>query len=500
MKKGTFLKSAAATVALTVAISAGINYMDYKSIPYTGADLANNPTYVAELKSIEEEKNIEFANTELLDAINESLGYRLTTTNIKDVTELTINKPLSNNDFSDLKYFTNLKELKIYMNTVDLADLKYNQKLESLVLSRTRLTNSNLLPNSIKRIYFFDSILEDHLLYLPYNTESAYVYQMGFTNIKPKNPERLMMLTVDSNVANLDLGFLRDCKNLLKLSILTCPNITSPEVLTELDKHCEVVLDDYATIWLNYDIYNGIKNLSETNKEDIRTETAALDAIAQMLVPNKDIPDNEKIKAISDYIVKTLKYNEGLAEDPTSNPEAAEILNNRPIKYALSSTDGYDEVCINYACLFQALANRVGLNSKQLMASGHTWNQVGDKHIDLTSLDAASFIIGEDDTKYTMEDLLKMEYDIPDYAYFVSDDRIAKDPFYEEEYHSEEVKNVDYNIGYVSKEAKSLIEKILFYFKNGLISAATVCAFLIVINIIEEIKKEKEDEEKEYTL
>ena len=500
MKKGTFLKSAAATVALTVAISAGINYIDYKSIPYTGADLANNPTYVAELKSIEEETNIEFANTELLDAINESLGYRLTTTNIKDVTELTINKPLTNNDFSDLKYFTNLKELKIYMNTVDLADLQYNQKLESLILSRTNITNTNLLPNSIKSVYFFDSILEDHLLYLPYNTESAYIYQMGFTNIKPKNPKRLMFLTVDSNVASLDLSILRKCKNLLKLSILKCPNITSPEVLTELNKHCEVVLDDYAPIWLNYDIYNGIKNLSETNKEDIRTETAALDALAQILVPNKNISYSEKIEAISNYIVKVLKYNEQIAEDPTSNPDVAELLNDHPIKYALSSNDSYDEVCINYACFFQALANRIGLNSKQLMASEHTWNQVGEKHIDLTSLDGASFIIGKDDTKYSMEDLLKMEYEIPDYAYYVSEDRIAKDPFYKEDYHPEEVKNVDNNIGYVSKEAKSLIEKILFYFRNGLISAVTVCAFLIVIKLIEDIKKELEEEEKEYTL
>jgi len=501
MKKGTFLKSTAATIVLTVALSAGINYIDYKSIPYTGADITNNRAYVTELRSIEEETNIEFANTELLDAINESLGYKLTTTNIKNVTELTINKPLTNQDFSDLKYFTNLKELKIYMNNIDLADLQYNQQLESLILSRTEVTHTNLLPNNIKSIYFFDTIIKDHLLYLPYNTESAYAYQTAFTNIKVKNPKRLMFLTVDSNVASLDLSFLTECKNLLKVSLLKCPNITNPEVLTKLDKKCEVALDDYATIWLNYDIYQGIKNIATTNKEEIRTETAALDTIAQMLVPNKNISDMEKIKAISNYIVETLKYSKVLAENPESSPETAELLNNYPIRYALNSNDGMDEVCINYACLFQALANRVGLDSKQLMATGHTWNQVGDKHVDLTSLDAASFIISEDDQKYNIEDLINIDYDIPDYAYFVSDDRIKKDPFYQEVYHFEEVKNVDNNIGYVSKENKSLVEKLFFYLRNGLISTITVCSFLIVLNLIKEIKKEKEEEEeeKEYT-
>ena len=248
-----------------------------------------------------------------------------------------------------------------------------------------------------------------------------------------------------------------------------------------------------------YDIYNGIKKLSDTNKEDIRTETAALDAIAQMLVPDKDISDTEKIKAISNYIVRILKYNEELANDPESNPEVAQELNNRPIKYALSSLDNLDEVCINYACLFQALANRVGLNSKQLMASAHTWNKVGEDHIDLTSLDGATFMIGKDDTKYSLEDLFKIDYELPDYAYFVSEDRINNDPLYKEDYHPEEVKNVDNNIGYVSKENKSLREKILFYFRNGLISAMTVCAFLFIMELIEETKKEKE-EEKEYTL
>ena len=489
MKKHKGAKALVATLLLCGALTVAQNAYTKSLTPYTKEDIANTNAYVTTLEELQTTEELNFSNQELLSYFNSSLEYPLTLEKARSITKLEIDCELTNNDFSDLKYFTNLEELKITGATIDLKDLEYNQSLKELTLVATKVTNTNHLPNSISRLTIFYSSVEDDLLYLPYNIESLSLYQAGFTNIKPKGTNELFYVHIDSNLCKVDLSFLENCPKLFDVTIKTCPNITHPEALTKLPKLCTVHLDDYAPVWLDHNTMNDIKNLDV--EEYFPGEVEYLDKLAFELVPNPASDDMTKIKTISNYIIKLLNYSVDIIEETDRYDEVSKVLNEYPLRYALNLNDDYEEVCINYACLFQALANRVGLDSTQLMSNGHTWNQIGDNYIDLTSLDGAVFVT-EDDKKYSFEELLGIEKDIPDKYYFVKD---KTDPGYQEIYHIEEQTNIDNNIGYVQPKEQNKYKTGMQISTNLLLSICFVTLLKIIASAYDYVRYRKLEKE-----
>ncbi len=323
---------------------------------------------------------------------------------------------------------------------------------------------------------------------------------MGFTNIKPKNPDNLRIFNLESRESKVDISFLAKCHGLFRVAIKSCPNIKGAKALEHLPKLCELELDDYAPIWLTGDVINNLKTYeADTN---IKEEAEQLDRLADLLVPDKSISEEEKVIIISNYLINNLRYSKDIIDETEKFDEVSEALNNYPIKYALDLNDSYDEVCINYASLFQALANRVGINSTQLMSVNHTWNLVNGNYIDITSLDDSKFYLEGDDKAYSLEELLLMGEDIPEYVYYAVD---YEDPAYQEIYHFQEQFDVDENIGYVKSTDNYYdpIGKLFQISRNLLISLA----FLTALGAITKLYKgnkfddlfDDEEEIKEYS-
>ena len=464
MQRSRFFKKTVLALLLCGALTVGENVYTSLSIPYTKEDLINTKSFVTTLNEIENTNPINFENQELLSYLNAYLGYQIDSSNIKDITKLEINTQLTDSNLSDLKYFTNLEELTINDNKVDLNDLTYNQSLINLELINSKVTNTNLLPNTIKYLSLYNTIVEDNLLYLPYNISSLVLFQAGFTNIKPKSTKNLYYFYLDSNIAKLDISFLKKCPLLISATIHTCPNIINPEVLTKLPFGCQVHLDDYAPIWLTEKQFNKISSVE--SEYDLASEIKNLYKIAAYLVPDKNVDDSTKLKAIAHYVIRSLRYSQAIIDKSEDTDTIAEELNKYPIKYALDASDSYDEICINYVCLFQALANRVGLYSTQLMSEKHTWNLINGHYLDLTSLDESVFIM-DDDRRLSFDSLLSTGKEIPESLYYVSD---VTDPGYQEIYHFHEQIPVDENIGYVKKEKKENFELSYQISRNLLIS------------------------------
>ena len=474
MKK---VRTIAALVALTAALTVTENYFTKSLVPYTKEDIVSTSAYVTTLEELETTNVTEFENPELIEKLSSFAKKQLTIEDIRNIKSLEIRFGLDNYDFSDLKYFTNLEEITIFGANVDLEDLQYNQNLKKVTLSHCNVTNTNKLPNSVTDLFIFETLITDDVLYLPYNIAAVSIMDVGFSKIQPKGLKELFYFSLDSKVCSCDISFLADAPNLLSVTIKGCPNITGVDTLTKLSEKCEVSLDDYAPIWLTNEQYHSIKKLDPEIDVDLDYETKYLDLIASELVPDKNVDEHTKVEAISNYIVRTLKYSLDIINNTDRFDEVSSKLNDYPIKYAIDLSDDYDEVCINYAALFQALANRVGLDSKQLMSDTHTWNLLNDKYIDLTSLDGAIFQYANDETNYSIEDLLIEGREIPDYVYYVRDIDL---PDYKETYHLTEPTTIDENIGYVKQEEKSLPRKLLQYSNNLLISIA----FLTLLSII----------------
>lgn len=487
MKKHREIKRISLALLLCGALTLGENMYLASQIPYTSEDLKRTGSFVTSLKTIENTSIIEFENKELETYFKNSLG-EITPEKIKGIKELVIDCTLTDNNYSDLKYFTNLEELTIRNATIDLKDLEYNQSLKQLNLIDSTVTNTKSIPNTVCSLAFLNCILADDLMYLPYHLGNLAIYQTGFTNIKPKNPHELRWFFLDSNISKVDLSFLNNCSRIEEIKLATCPNVTHPEALKTIPKNCKVYLDDYAPIWLDLETYNSLNVVSEY---DLSQEIDMLDHIASALVPDMEVDEATKLAEISNFIIANLQYSQDVIDENKDYENIADSLNRYPIKYALDINDSYDEVCINYACLFQALANRVGIESTQLMSEFHTWNIVNGKYIDLTSLDVAQFYIPEIDRSYTLEQLLDMGEEIPEYIYYVGD---VTDPFYEELYHFNEPETISNNIGYVKKNDDKIMDAIRIT-KNMLVSIVFISLLSMIANAYDYLRYHRLEED-----
>ena len=102
--------------------------------------------------------------------------------------------------------------------------------------------------------------------------------------------------------------------------------------------------------------------------------------IAELDLTNDD--EETKLKKITLFVINRIEYDD--------TKELDENYNYYPMYFALNSDEG---ICINYSCLWQALANRAGIKSYQLYSDAHTWNIINDEfYIDSTFIDNGAIV------------------------------------------------------------------------------------------------------------
>ena len=449
------------------------------SIPFTQEDLKNNEQYIQEVAKISIEKP-EYKNKDL---IVELFNQGIDIDHPETVKSITITNQLINQDFSDIKYFPNLTELIIENNNIDLIGLKYNYNLINLQIKNSTLTNTKDIPNSIYNLVLEDCIIEDNSFEIPYNTKYLTIMNSPFNNIYLKNPKQLDRLTIVGNTF-LDLSAFKDCKKLENITLHRIANVINANVLTSLNAKLD--LDNYIPIWMNKDTYTKLE-LADAN---MLKQVEQLDTIATTIIQD-NMTNDEKVSAITTYILKLLKYDEDITK-----PELKEYNNN-----PLILKDG-EGICINYASLFTALANRAGLDTYQIYSSDHTWNMVNDKDnkyfIDLSMLDTEVIIetLTEFGVEYSESDISSVEHinnneESKLYHYHITLEELVNDSNLSRyTLLPEDNEGTTHNIGYISKKGFSIeYNNNLYFIEYSMINKLIIMLSLFTLSVILLTKK-----------
>lgn len=457
--KYTIIRSVSEFLVITT-LATGISHMAASKkfpkevIPYTQEDTIQNLVFNEELSAILAEKEVKFSNPEIEAIIKKELGGTITKEGLDSLNKLEILNPLTNNDFSDLKYLPNLHVLTIYENNVDIEDLKYNQNLSFISFNTCTLSNTQCLPNSIETIFVNDSTITDTETIIPYYTTNVYFIKSLANNIRLKNPSILEKLYITSDVM-LDMNNLKDCTNLKEITILVSSNIKNAHILGTLPALEAIHLDEYAAIWLDMDTLSKLP-LSEEDKVIVGDLISKIDSIANTLVPDKNISEKEKINKITLYLLEKLDYDYDAIEAPDETDDRVETYNAYPLSTSLEGDLG---ICINYSAMYQALSNRIGLDTYQMFNDVHAWNATnvdGEyKGYDLTYLELGPVIRVENmDTfvmlkNVTVESMLKNGKENELWYYEFDLDKILDDNHIAN-YTPQEIKDYVLNIGYIN--------------------------------------------------
>lgn len=383
LKTAIYSTSFAAITAATC-----LEEREIKTIEYTAEELEDNQNLLQEITRIQEETPV-FQNEELFHKIQIIVGKdTITQKDLLKIKELTLGY-LNNDDLSDLKYLQNLEDLTLIEIDLNGTDLKYNLALTNLAVNDANIRNTNDIPNGVYSIYFNNSRILDTNFYVPYYITDISLIKTEFNNLTLKDSTYLKRFEMQGN-GFLDLKSLENCTNLKEITLVSCPNVRNSSVLVELSKLSVIRIDDYAPIWLTKEIFensNKDNNLLEET-DDIKQEIIKLDTIADTLVPDKSISDAEKVEIITLYVLNKLNYDPDVINKVDNYKELVIKYNADPVTTTLENSTG---ICTSYACLFQALANRVGLDTYQLFSDVHTWNMVKENGeyycVDATFLD-----------------------------------------------------------------------------------------------------------------
>lgn len=444
-----------AIVGLSLALATFSSMSKPETIPYTQEDLNNNILFSSQLIEIMSVNEYTFENEEIRNLLVNMVGEPLTKEKLEEISVIEITEPLTNSNLSDLKYLTNLLTIHISNNTIDFQDLRYNQNLYYINADHCTLKNTESIPNTTEGLILTYCTCEDNRFTMPYYCRSLFLEGTTLNNLTFKNPSYLESLSIVGDTI-LDLNSIAGCTNLQELDILLCSNVSNPSALTRLSNLKTMHVDDYCPIWLTNEVLSTLP-LSKEDKLIYGDEISKLDKIASDLVINKDtVPDEYKIQYLTLYILEKLKYDMNIVEDPENTIQAVQDYNLEPIRNALQ---GEEVVCINYACLFKALANRVNLENYQLYSDLHSWNIVKQddefKGYDLTNLDIGPIVKMADTGELCLIADTTTESVIADgngpilYYYEFNLDELT-DQDHTSKYTPTEIENTIINIGYIN--------------------------------------------------
>ncbi len=461
------------------------------AINYTGADLASNIEFVSTLESIEEDYDIVFNNYDLYTAIAEQVGTNFTVEKLRNIKTLRLDlTSFSNKDLSDLKYFTNLETLEIANGTVDCTNLLYNQNLTYVNFAYCDIHNSHELPNSISNLTLSNSRVIDSVLNVPYDTSSLSLVNSTLNKINFKHPEGLENFSFNG-YSFLDLHDLKNCSNIKYISLRQCPNVRNPNVLGSFPKKTNIEVDEFCCIWGNQRMFNNIPS-------EYRSIMNKLDKIVESIT-SEDMTDAEKIEHLTVFTLAQIDYDYSSVAQTKEAEAMLTEYNTRPLTYALNSKSG---VCVSFATFFQALANRVGLESYEPDSVNHTWNMVrlADEQVyyayDLTQLDNPNAVTGTFDSM-----IIDSENDSRDY---INDGRAEELVFYKFDYQQAldanfsydtnvklvDIPPIDTNIGYVNLDSPARGSEINHIRAQVLTADLAIIALVMCINdVIKKLKR-----------
>lgn len=454
-KTGKTIGVCAVGAAMAVSLLFGPEVLANHTLGYTSSDIAYNSEYESTLKSIRDNYNIQFINYDLYNCILNQLGHNFTVEELRNIESLTLDmRAFSNKDLSDLKYFTGLKRINLSNGVIDCSNFMYNQNLNEVTLTYCDVTNTKDIPNTVNSLRVDNCRITDTVLQIPYGAQEVYSGSTVFNKVRVKNPSGLQIFSF-SGYSFFDLNDIKDCTNLRYLYLRQCPNISNPNVLNNFE-NCKVTLDEFCCVWGNPDCY---EKLPKEYKKIMRD----LDQIANSLT-NSTLSDEEKVEQLTMYILAQIEYDFSCIGESDAQKEQLTDYNNRPISYAIYSNKG---VCVGYATLFKALANRVGLDSYQPDSINHTWNMVklaSDNEYrayDLTQLDNPYAVTGSFSDYVVDESHSSKDYILADQGddllFYNFDFRDANRSDYSYTTNVEKVDITDYDksLGYINYDSSS---------------------------------------------
>lgn len=466
-------------------------------IPYTQEDTIHNLVFSEELSNIINEEKITFSNPELETIVKKELGGTITKEGLLSLNKLQILNTLSNNDLSDLKYLPNLTSLDIYDNNINIEDLKYNQDLMFISFNNCTLSNTQYLPNSIETLFVDNTTITDKETIIPYYATHIYFKKSVANNIRLKNPSILEKLYITSDVM-LDMNNLKDCTNLKEITIFMSSNIKNSHILGTLPSLESIYIDEYSAIWLDINTLSKLP-LPDEDKLIVGDLISKLDSIANTLIPDKNISEEEKIKRITLYLLEKLDYDHEAIEAPDELDDRVETYNVYPLSTSLEGDLG---ICINYSAMYQALSNRVGLDTYQLFNDVHAWNATkvdGEyKGYDLTYLELGPVVEIKNLNEFymlsntTVEKMIQNGEENKLCFYEFDLDQIL-DNNHIAEYTPEQIKDYILNIGYINDNSliKILYKNEAKIFKMSTFMNSYIVLLLTTI-IFETLKYRKE--------
>ena len=366
-------------------------------IPFTQEDLYNNEIFIEQENYDKEHSLIAFMNEDIRKIIENKVG-EITLKSLDSIEELTIEGPLSNNYLEDLRQLKNLKTLVINNMEINAMQLEHNQNLTDITFNNCTINNFDKLPNTIKKLQTYRTNVNGNYMAIPYEAEEVSIWASNIRNIIFKNPKQLKSLHIRGEVF-IDMKEIAKCSNLENLTIIGCSNVKNPQYLTKLKKLKQLSTLEYGAVWLDKETLEK-SNFSKEEKELLGYIIDKLDYAVEYEIPYGET-DEEKIRNISIYLLNNMIY------DNEQKDISIIQYNEYPFTAVFASGMG---VCTNYTCLFQALANRMGLDNYRVIGNNHTWNVVEDKCYDLATLDENPMGIDEYGNIVDLQTLTAMDF------------------------------------------------------------------------------------------
>ena len=206
------------------------------------------------------------------------------------------------------------------------------------------------------------------------NDTSAYVVEYGqetygssYSAISDddlsKFPSTIEELYFDNCNYISDLSMLPSvCPNLKRLTLNNCPSINSLDFLFEFDNLEYVEVNDCA--FLDRALLADLEGVGiEVNVSE--GDLDAADKVNEILgeIITDDMTDEEKIQAITFYVIDNYKYR--FTKVMESNEE--------PLESMIENKGG---VCASYAYMMNVLLRKAGIESYEIVSKSHGWNLI----------------------------------------------------------------------------------------------------------------------------
>jgi len=218
-------------------------------------------------------------------------------------------------------------------------------------------------PDNVPFSDHIDSTRIKHQLILEEHPYHFFYPQMPITNDFIENlPEGIMHLTIPKSLFVTDLSQLPEvAPGITYLDIRVSPKINNYDFVYDLPNLKWFYATNNTGITqelLDYLIENEIE--TDLTQKDVENNIRIQEIVNEITTP--EMSDQEKLQAITLYVIRNVRYDESLAIES----------NNRPLDTALEGTG----VCTSFSYFVTALGQEAGLTVYDVRSDNHRWNLV----------------------------------------------------------------------------------------------------------------------------